>query len=383
MSRPRVCFVTATPLSLHAFLRDHIANLAQKFDVTAISSFSADELTRGLLPNVRLVPCSIARPIAPVADARALFALVRHFRAERYDAVHSITPKAGLLAMTAARMTGVTHRIHCFTGQVWATRKGSSRAILKGADRLITANATRILADSHSQLEFLEGEGVVSRGGAAVLGRGSIAGVDLDRFRPDEETRWRIRDELGVPQQACLLLFIGRVNRDKGVLDLAQAFARLTAAHEDVWLAMVGPDEANLSAEIVDASGNAAARLLRVDYTATPEHYMAAADVLVLPSYREGFGNVVIEAAACGIPSVASRIYGLTDAVVDGATGLLHPPRDIAALTACLDRICTDGLLRGRLGQNARQRVRESYSMQSVVDAMGVYYTELFGMELK
>ncbi len=383
MNRPRLCFVTAAPLTLRAFMRNHLLSLSAQYDVTAIADFAPDDLSDEWLPGIQLVPVPIARRISPLADLRALLALFRYFRAQHFDVVHSVTPKAGLLAMSAARRARVPHRIHWFTGQVWATRHGLGRSLLKGADRSIVASATHILTDSHSQRAFLEAEGVLRIGQADVLGHGSISGVDLDRFHPDDLARTRIRRELGVPQSACLLLFVGRLNRDKGVLDLAQAFAHLAHERDDAWLVMVGPDEANIGETFGRICGDASARVRRVHYTTTPEHYMAAADLFVLPSYREGFGSVVIEAAACGIPAVASRIYGLTDAVQDGVTGLLHPPADIADLHAKLARLCKDHELRATMGKTARARAIEDFSMASVSSALLAYYEKILGSAMQ
>jgi glycosyltransferase involved in cell wall biosynthesis len=373
----KICIVTAAPLTLRAFMRNHLLSLSVQYDVTAVADFTANDLSGEWLPGIKLVPVSIARQISPRADLRALLALFDHFRAGHFDAVHSVTPKAGLLAMSAARLSGVPHRIHCFTGQVWATRAGMGRVLLKGADRLIAANATHVLADSHSQRDFLEREGVLRTGRAEVLGQGSISGVDLERFHPDEGMRKTIRDDLGIPQQACLLLFVGRLNRDKGVLDLARAFAQFERANCDVWLLMVGPDEAGISAQFETLCGNAIARVRRIDYTPRPEHFMAAADVFVLPSHREGFGSVVIEAAACGIPAVASRIYGLTDAVDEGVTGLLHSAGEVSELHDKLACLCGDRALRARMGEAARARAAADFSMLSVTAALVAYYEKI------
>lgn len=377
----KICFVTVSPLSLRAFMRNHMLCLAERYEVTAVADFSPEDLSSDWLPGVRLMSIPIARQINLWRDLRALVKLLLFFRSERFDVVHSVTPKAGLLAMTAARLAGVPHCIHCFTGQVWATRKGLMRELLKSADRVIAANANHILTDSVSQREFLEREGVVRSGQAEVLGAGSISGVDFERFHPDEEMRKRIRSDWGVPLMACLLLFVGRLNRDKGVLDLAQVFAQFSHDHDDVWLAVVGPDEAGIGNEFERLCGKALSRVRRVNYMATPEHAMAAADVFVLPSYREGFGNVVIEAAACGVPAVASRIYGLIDAVEENVTGLLYTPGDIADLRNCLQRLCVDSALRLKMGTAARVRVKKYFSMHTVTAAHLTYYEKLFDME--
>lgn len=381
LAMKKVCFVTAVPLTLRVFMRNHILKLAERYQVTVVADFGANDLTDDFFPGVEKVPISIARQIQPLSDLLALIALIRLFRRERFDVVHSVTPKAGLLAMTAARIAGVSHRVHCFTGQVWATRTGLGRMLLKNADRMIVANANYILTDSGSQRQFLERERVVRPGQAVVLGAGSISGVDLERFSPNEIVRKKIRMEWGVPQNACLVLFVGRLNRDKGALDLARAFAELSRECEYIFLAVVGPDEAGIGNEFDRLCGTAASHVRRFDYTARPEDVMAAADVFVLPSYREGFGSVVIEAAACGIPAVVSRIYGLTDAAEENVTGLMHLPGDVPALADCLKTLCTDSALRLSMGTAARERAKALFSMHIVTAQLIGYYEQLLGAE--
>jgi glycosyltransferase involved in cell wall biosynthesis len=377
VSRKKLCFVTASPLTLRAFMRNHLLSLAVHYDITAVADFAQEDLSGDWLPGVRLVPLKIERQISLSADLRALLELRHLFRKEGFDVVHSVTPKAGLLAMTAGRLARVPHRIHCFTGQVWVTHRGFWRMLLKSADKIVAANANHLLTDSFSQRSFLENEKVVRRGLTDVIGSGSISGVDIDHFRPDEKLRYIFRAKLGVPTTAILLMFAGRLNRDKGVLDLARAFSALSRIRPDIWLLVVGHDEGDISHEFGQLCGVALSRVLRVDYLPTLMHAMVAADILVLPSYREGFGSVVIEAAACGLPSVVSRIYGLTDAVQENVTGLMHPPGDVTVLVDCLLRLCNDDILRRTMGNAALKRAQADFSMHTVTAALLTYYEGL------
>jgi glycosyltransferase involved in cell wall biosynthesis len=300
--------------------------------------------------------------------------LVRLFTAHRFRVVHSVTPKAGLLAMLAAWLARVPVRIHTFTGQVWATRRGTGRMLLRAMDRLIARLATHVLVDSPSQRDFLIGSGVVSAGKASVLANGSICGVDAERFRPDAAARTRIRNEAGVRDDAILFLYLGRLSRDKGVLDLARAFAGLATQHTSAHLALVGPDEEGLRDRIGDIVGKFANRVSVRHFTARPEQSMAGADVFCLPSYREGFGQVAIEAAATGLPVIASRIYGIVDAVVEGETGLLHAPADVEALRSHMETLMLRPDLRRRLGEAGRARALRDFSAERVTRALLEYY---------
>ena len=160
---------------------------------------------------------------------------------------------------------------------------------------------------------------------------------------------------------------------------MAQAFAKFAHHHNDIWLAVVGMDEAGIGNDFARLCGSALSRVRRIDYMETTAHAMVSADVLVLPSYREGFGSVVIEAAACGVPAIASRIYGLTDSIEENVTGLLHPPGDIAALHECMQRLCVDSELRLKMGAAACRRVQLDFSMEAVTAAFVAYYEKFLG----
>lgn len=351
-----VCLTLTSPFVLNAFLQGHLSRLRQSFTVAVCVNRSESDIAVAVPERVEVQDVEIRRKISPWHDVAALWKLWRFYRRHRFDAVVTVTPKAGLLGMLAARLAGTRVRVHWFTGQVWATRKGLMRTMLKGMDRLTAACATDVLADSPSQRDFLVHEGVVAGGKVAVLGHGSISGVDTARFRPDPEARQRIRTELQIPGGAPCLLYVGRMSKEKGVPDLLAAFGRLRADFADLHLILVGPDEEGL------LSRTRIPGLHAVGYTKNAEAYMAAADIICLPSYREGFGSVLIEGAACGLPAVASRIYGVTDAVVENVTGLLHPPGDIAALTDGLRLLISDDAFRLRLRKNAYERAVASFN---------------------
>lgn len=370
MSRPRLCYVVSSEITVKAFLLEHIRAAAADYDVSVIANTADTGGLRALGVPVGITPVAIERRIAPPADLAALWALYRLFRRRRFDLVHSVTPKAGLLAALAGALAGVPVRLHTFTGQVWATRAGFGRWLLKRIDALTATACTHVLADSGSQRDFLVTEGVVAPDRIAVLAQGSVCGVDAGRFKPDAAARARIRAGWGVSPDAVVFLYLGRLTVDKGLLDLARAFAVVPEAV----LALVGPDEEGLTDRIRAACGAQAGRLRFVGYTGEPQAYMAASDVFVLPSYREGFGSTVIEAAACGLPAVATRIYGLTDAVVDGVTGFLIPPRDPASLAKRMRELAGDASLRQRLGTAARERSLRDFSQAALTQATLAYY---------
>ena len=375
--RARICVVAAAPATLDVFMLGHLIGLSRIGEVTAVADFAPGDAALAWPAEISRVAIRIVRPISPWADLRALLALYRLFRARRFDVVHSITPKAGLLAMLAAALAGVPSRLHSFTGQVWVTRSGAMRALLKNLDKLVARLANHVLVDSPSQREFLIAQGVVAADVSSVIARGSICGVDTARFHPDTAARERVRRELSIPMDAIVFIYLGRINRDKGLLDLATAFAKIGHIHAGAHLLLVGPDEDKLGAALVTAAADCAPRLHRVDFTDRPQDYFAAADVFCLPSYREGFGSTIIEAAAAGLPSIGSRIYGITDAIVEGETGLLFEAGDARQLAQSMLALAGDASLRRLMGQSAKERAVRDFSAAAVSAALLEYYARL------
>lgn len=364
-------------MTVNAFLQQPIRLLNSCYDIYVAADFDNETSLHGLEGLVNILPVGIKRQISSWYDLLALWQLIRLFHKHRFDIVHSVTPKAGLLAMMASAITGIGIRIHTFTGQVWATKTGLARAMLKSFDKFIACLSTNILIDSPSQRTFLIKEGVVKALKSDVLLEGSISGVDLQRFKPNDEARNRIRTSLSISENDVVFLFIGRLNRDKGVLDLAQAFSKAADIHRNARLLLVGVDEANLTGEIKDVTSGHEDKVSFVSFTSSPEEYMAASDVLCLPSYREGFGNVIIEAAAVGIPTIGSNIYGISDAVVDGETGMLFEVKNINELQKCMQKLIVDNALRAKLGVAAKDRVIKSFSSQKLSEAWLKYYQGL------
>jgi glycosyltransferase involved in cell wall biosynthesis len=376
-SRPHICIVVAAPLTLKAFMLGHLEALARIAEVTVAANFSPEDESFPWPAEIRRVAIPIARPIAPWADLVALLALFRLFRRRRFDLVHSITPKAGLLAMLAGALARVPLRLHTFQGEVWVTRRGALRWLLKNLDRLLARLATDLLVVSESEREFLIAAGLIPAAKSRVLKHGSIAGVDCERFKPDSSARAALRADLGIPVDAPVFLFVGRLNRDKGVLDLARAFAVLAREDAACQLLIVGTDEEGLRPEIEQACAACRSRLHLAGFSAAPERYIATSDVLCLPSYREGFGVVIIEAAAAGVPAIGSRIYGITDAIVEGETGLLFEAGDVQQLALSMRTLAGDASLRRRMGQRARERAVRDFSSAVVTAALVEYYEKL------
>lgn len=371
----KICYVATIPAVVHAFLREHIRKAAEQHEVTVICNPVDKHLLDGLHARVIFMP--IERKPSLWLDLKSLMSLVKLFRNGRYDIVHSIMPKTGMLAMVAARVSGVPIRIHTYTGQVWATAQGLRRTVLKRFDHIIAGFCSYALTDSHSQRHFLIAQGVIRASKLGVLGEGSICGVDATRFRPDDKARRSVRAELNIPAEAVLLLFVGRLSKEKGMLELAHAFAGAADTIANIQLLLVGTEEDVKFDQVCRINAARAGQLHHLDFTTQPERYMAAADIFCLPSYREGFGMTIIEAAACGVPAVASRIYGITDAVLENETGILCKVADVHALQSAILTLAKDSALRKCMGEAARSRAQQRFSGTAITAELLQLYEKL------
>jgi glycosyltransferase involved in cell wall biosynthesis len=371
--KPRLCFVVSAPMTAVAFLNGHIDYLSSDYEITVVCNFDGTE--KDISKNARLKNIRIARKISPISDLRAVYSLARFLKKGNFQIVHSVTPKAGLITAMAGWLAKTPIRIHWFTGQVWVLKYGIQRWLLKNLDRLIAKLNTSVLVDSPSQRDFLIEQGVISPEKSQVLGSGSIAGVDTDRFRPNPEVRVVTRAELGIEDpNAPIILFVGRLNHDKGIDTLLEAFSRQTI-QQDSYLILVGPDEQNYLDRIPKVLGERLKNFRYIPFTTEPEKYMAASDIFCLPSLREGFGLAIIEAGSSGLPSVASKIYGITDSVREGETGLLIKPGSVDELIGGLTCLLKNPGFRLEMGANARKRVQNLWQIQLLQKSLSDYYS--------
>jgi len=371
----KACIVVSSPMTIEAFLQDQLRALNALCEMSVVANAPDGAFLKKLNIRAHFKGVPLKRQVCPLTDLHALYSLLLIFLRESFQVVHSITPKAGLLGMGAAFFARVPVRVHTFTGQVWATKSGVARALLRFLDKLIAGFATHVLVDSHSQRKFLVENGVVSQKKSCVLGNGSISGVNTLRFRPNPQARRTFRKKNKIPDEGIVFVYVGRLKRDKGIPELLAAFEKIAKTNSSMWLLLVGPDEENLGS-LFQASPTIT-KTIMVGHSSSPELYLAASDIFVLPSHREGFGSSVIEAGACGIPAVASRIYGLTDAVVHGRTGLLVTRGDVGELARAMERLGKDRKLQLRMGRAAQRRVKARFDQKKITEALLQFYGKI------
>jgi len=375
--KKKICFVVAIPMTATAFLKDHIKALSVNYDVYLVGNIqSEDEVKNLAIKGWHGV--GIERGISLWRDLSAVLALKRYFKTMKFDAVHSVTPKAGLVTALAGKLAGIKHRTHIFTGQVWATRTGLMRQILKSIDKVIAKCDNHIMVDGKSQRTFLEREGVLKHGTALVFCEGSIAGVNSERFVPNVLARKDEREKIGIKDDMLTYIFLGRLNHDKGIGELYEAYNRLAAEEKDVFLLFVGMDEEGYLQKLSEYQNiQEGTNFHFYGLTKQPERVLNAGDVFVLPTYREGFGSSVLEAACIGLPCICSDAYGVLDAYIDGETGLQCKVGDVETLYQCMKKMHDNPEMRAKMGKRSRERALLDFNVKPISEAWVEFYRNL------
>jgi len=365
-------------MAIRVFLAHQINSLCTLYCVSVITNMRGKEnFLDNISDEVNIIDIPIKRNINLFYDFYVLFLLIILFHKNKFSLVHSISPKAGLLTAIAAWVVRSPNRLHTFTGQVWSTKKGASKWLLKSLDKLIIVLNTSILVDSNSQKEFLINEKLINEDSALVLGKGSLSGVDLQRFKPSNKQKELLRKKLNISNNDIVFLFVGRLKKDKGIFELVKAFKSVSKNNINTTLLIVGPDEDNLVDKLTDILDLSVEYTRFIDFTKTPEIYMMASDVFVIPSYREGFGSVVIEAGACGVPSIGSDIYGLSDSIKDGETGLLIPVKSKKDLEGAMIKLLENDNIRIKMGSMALKHAQDNFSQDMMTLLLIDFYKSI------
>lgn len=380
LNKNKICFIVSEVSSVKSFLENHIKQLSVFFDVFVVGNFSEkDILYLQTLPINGYKVVRIVRKIFLLQDFKSLIQLYLYFRKENFFAIHSVTPKAGLITAIAGKLVNTKNRIHIFTGQVWASRNGARRHFLKLIDKYVAKVCTHILVDGYSQRDFLITEKVVKKNKPMVLANGSIAGVNTEIFCPNLIYREEIRKSLRINNNQIVFIFLGRLCKDKGVDELLEAFSRIQQENNDVFLLLVGPDEGDYANSIKLKYNNFSDHVNFHLYgrTTSPEKLLNAGDVFCMPSYREGFGVSVIEASSTGLAVIISDVYGLKDSVLPKITGLVSKVKDVDSLYLQMQLIINNHDLRKQLGINGREFVVKKFNQKNVSKAWLNFYNSL------
>lgn len=364
----RLCVVATVDISIQNLFRGRLEYLIGRgFEITVVCAptpMAAEIEARGL----RLHTAPLTRAVTPLRDVAALWNLWRFFRRERFDIVELSTPKAALLGSIAARLAAVPCIVHILHGLAYQTQSGLMLRVLKTATALPVRLADHTICVSRSVREQARRDGIRGRDDLVILNQGSANGIDLDRFaHGDAAQRARVRAEHGIPLDARVLGFVGRMVGDKGLGELITAWKALRDAHEECYLLLVGDYERRdrPPQPIVDSIASDP-RIKHVGWLKDVAASYAAMDLFILPSYREGLATVLLEAAACGLPIVTTDAVGCRDAVDEGVSGLCVPVGDATRLRAAIENLLADAALRQKMGRAGRQWVEDNFEQSKI-----------------
>lgn len=371
--KKKIIRAVTVPLSL-CFCRDVMIKMrAMGYHMVAVTSPGPelDSLRRD--DGFHCVEVPMERHISPLSDLVSLLRMIRVLRKERPWVVHSMTPKAGLLCMVAAWLTRVPVRVHTFTGLVWPTATGLKRKILMMTDWLTCACATHVTPEGQGVLNDLKNGGITKKP-MKVLGYGNVRGVDMERFSPD---RFSIKKDDGV----FTFVFVGRIVGDKGINELVEAFVKLHDKHKNTRLVLVGNYEHNLdpvsdkTRKLIDTNDGIDA--CGPKYGDDLLQMYVDADCFVMPSYREGFPNTVLEAGAMGLPSIVTDINGSREIIENEKNGLIVPSKNADALYNAMERMLTDDAARKTMKDNARPMIASRFEKNFVQKCQIEFYERI------
>lgn len=368
-TRRGVWVAVTDPITAKAFLTPHLRQLKEAgANPVLVAAPSPLLQSVGAAVGVPTISLPLCRQPSPLQDVRALAVGIAALLKHRPQALHVGTPKAALVLGVAAWITRVPVRLYTVHGLRFETARGPLRWLLMALEFVSVRSATTVVAVSHSVREALGEARILSAERVRVLGAGSISGIDLAEFPNPGAARVQARETFALSKEDKVVLFVGRLTPDKGLQELAESWSLISSNVPNAQLWVVGPrdDETVLTRDLLIRI-NSLPRVQILGERHDVAALMAAADVLLHPSRREGMGTVILEAAAAEVCAVAFDVTGCRDAVVDGETGYIVPFPDVSALSERATSLLTDDALASRMGQAARARVAKCFRQKDVV----------------
>jgi len=353
--KPTIAVIATSASTITSFMLNNIKLLNYHYNVLIFCN-NASLLKKLVSKKVLLININFKRKPNFISDFTTFFILLYYLIKKKPKLTISLSPKAGFITALSSFIARISFRVHWFTGQIWVTKKGFLRFFYKFLDKIIFIFSNFVLVDSESQKKFLIFNNIITTDKSTVLLNGSVGGVNIKKFKYKKVYRNLIRKKLNISKDDFIFLYLGRINKDKGIIELIEAFKQLKEFYK-AFLVLVGPiEDNNLKSQIKKNK-----KVIYVGKTQTPEKWFPIADILCLPSHREGFGSVIIEAGSCNLPTLGSKIYGITDAIKENETGFLHKVGSISDIKKKMIFVLKNKKMLKYYGKRARTRVKKRY----------------------
>lgn len=373
--KQKIIRITTVPISLEKLLSGQLQFMSSFYDVIAVSSEKENLERLGNKQGLNIFPLEMTRKITPLKDVLAVIKLYFFLKKTKPFIVHSHTPKAGVVGMLAAKLAGVPYRLHTVAGLPLLEVRGSKRKVLDIVEKFTYNCATMIYPNSLGLKKIILDNNYCDSKKLKVLANGSSNGIDTSYFNPElysDEQNLKLKNELGIQTDDFVFIFVGRLVKDKGINEMISAFELLQKENSSVKLLLVGDYENDLdplNSKTVE-SINTNESILAVGFKNDVRPYLAIANVLVFPSYREGFPNVVMQAGAMGLPSIVSDINGCNEIIIEQENGLIIPVKDEMAIFSAMKKVVSNSFLTSKLIGNSRQMIVSRYEQKVVWEAI-------------
>jgi glycosyltransferase involved in cell wall biosynthesis len=374
-SRKKLIRITTVPLSLDKILDGQLSFMNDHYEVIAVSSEKEYLIRCATNEGVRYKHIEMTRKITPLKDLRSLINLIFFLIKEKPLIIHSHTPKAGILAMLASKIANVPIRLHTVGGLPLMEETGRKKKLLEVVEKLTYSLSTFIFTNSSGLYKHILENNYISRNKIKVIGNGSSNGVDVNYFSPSqvsENQKLELKSSLGILEDDFTFVFVGRIVTDKGINELVAAFNNISLYSKPLKLLLVGEQESDLdplhksTLEILTKND----QIIQVGFQRDIRPYLAISNVLVFPSYREGFPNVVMQAGAMGLPAIASDINGCNEIITHGENGILIPKKNTAKIEIALLLLKNNEKLYEKLKSNARYMIASRFERKVICETI-------------
>ncbi|MCT7546506.1 glycosyltransferase family 4 protein [Aliarcobacter cryaerophilus] len=362
----KLIIITTVPMSLATLVKGQAKYLSSYFDVKLVTSFSEKNQEISKAEGVELKSIDMTRQITIIKDLKALIELYKYFKNQKPDIVYTFTPKAGLLGMMASFLSRVPVRIHNIVGMPLMEATGKKFILLKFIERLTYFFSTNLFCNSFGLKKFINEN--LTKKDVKVIAQGSINGVDTEFFKNTKtlDEKELIRDKFKIDKKDFVITFVGRIVKDKGINELIEAFINLSKKYNNLKLLLVGDYEEHLNPIkkenkiLIDSLDS----IITVGFQNDIRDFLSITDLFVLPSYREGLPNSLIEAGSFGIPLLATNINGCNEIIDDGITGILVEKKSAKKLEEAIDKLLEDKELYNSIKLKVRDRIIEKYEQK-------------------